>query len=550
MPPPSRLLIGVLGAALGAAPAHAHNARVHRDMTDRAYHVMRALAAGRIDTAGDTAMVELAAAARRAVPKLQALPAGLPKPKDSRCADPKTISAIGTNTPNWGAPGSFEAVPLGTVRYPILTTYITGSDCGIDPDWKPGAFFDTVNDPPAAGRDHTGNVLGFWAHQPDDEEDDWHVYFRPTNAIGFSQIKSYIEAALGVGAGAVWVTVRCALTCAASALTFGLVGDCKACVDEAIEEAQNAAHDGLATIDGVFPGFGDHTSLDMYTGMGHHLNMAPPGPPLPWKLGPGAFDDRPGLLVESAGPIGWPDSIEMLAMLAADTWGMTVHYDPSLGPKRYEANPGQDFHPDSTKRNENDWEWLSFPHTPFTPIDNLAWHGWHTFRDAPAQNVPALGWALHAFGDAIVPMHVAGTFGWGHRPYEDAFENRLYRYMEADDRAAAEQQATAIARRALAWRRFILDWRARHPENARDIPVRDLVTQLAAWSFTRVQGPTMLVWPFNPATSSWYLIPGPTRAASILFYEDAPTAAGINRDLLEEGIAAELAFLISVGELP
>jgi hypothetical protein len=528
--------------------AHAHNARVHRDMTDRAYHVMLALAADRLATGGDPALTELATAARKAIRKLQAVPAGLPTPKDSRCIDPETIKKIGTNTPSWPAFPSFAAMPLGAVPYPIATTYMTGTDCGIDPDWSPGAFFDTVNAGGPGGHDHTGAVLGFWAHQPDDEVDDWHLYFRPTNAVGYSVIKSYIEDALGAGAGTVWITAKCALTCLGSALTFGIVGDCKACLDDAIAEAKNAVHDGLATIDGVFPGFGDHTSIDFYTGMGHHLNVSSAHFPGPWKLNPQAYDDRPGLLTENAGPLAIPDSVEFAAMVGADLAGMTVHYDPSLGPKRYEIIGAHDFHPDSVHRGKNDWEFLSFPHTPFTPIDNMASYGWRTFRDDSKHAAPPLGWALHAFGDAIVPMHVTGTSGWGHRPYEDAFENRLTGYLYDSDRQAAKTQGASIARRAVAWRKVILDWRRRHPQHGTDIPIRDVVTMLATWTLQRVQGPGMLVWPFNPAMSSDYVVPGPTKAGSIFYYENAPGADAVNRDLLEEGIAAELAFLVAVGE--
>jgi hypothetical protein len=235
-------------------------------------------------------------------------------------------------------------------------------------------------------------------------------------------------------------------------------------------------------------------------------------------------------------------------MLVADAAGMTVHYEPSLGPKRYEIAGAGDFHADSVHRDEDDWEFLSFPHTPFTPLDNLASHGWTTFRDDPRHVVRPLGWALHAFGDAIVPMHATGTFGWGHRPYEDAFENRLPAYLHTTDRGAAASQAASIARRAVGWRKAIADWRAAHPQRASDIPVRDLVTRLATWTLQRVQGPGMLTWPFNAAMSSSYVVPGPTKAGSIFFYESAAGADLVNEDLLEEGIAAELAFLAAVAE--
>jgi len=539
-----------LAFLLGPNPVHAHNPVVHRDMTDRAYEIMLALAGNHLDLAADPGLAELATASRIAIRRFGALPAGLPPPKESRCIDPDTIQKIGTNTPNWSAPADFKQMTLGAVPHAISLTYITGNDCGVDETWRPGAFFDTINgNPQFSGRvDRTGAVLGFWAHQPDDEEDDWHVFIRPTNLGGLSVVKSYIETALGVAGGTVWVTVRCALDCAASVVTAGLVGDCKACVDEAIEDAKDAVHEGLTTIDGLIPGFGDHTSLDMYTGMGHHLNVAGAGSFEPWKLAGASYDDRPGLLIENAGPTGTPDPLERAVMLVADELGLTVHYDPSHGPKRYEVAGENDFHPDSKHRDEEDWEWLSFVHTPFTPLDNLAFHGWKEFRDAPRDNVPALGWPLHAFGDAIVPMHVVGTFGYGHRPYEDAFANRLGDFLNTDDREGAQAQALAIAKRAVAWRRIILDWRRGHPERGNDIPIRDLITQLAQRTLGKVEGPGQSIWPFNPVWSSAYVVPGPTREAAILFYEKAGSDA-VNLDLLEEGIAAELAFLVSAAEV-
>ncbi|HWM95328.1 MAG TPA: hypothetical protein VN493_31525 [Thermoanaerobaculia bacterium] len=538
----ARLALGALlgGWLVAAAPAQAHNAKVHRDMTDRAYEIMLALSAGAIDTSEDPALAQLAQDATTAIQKLRNLPARLPSPQQSVCVDPATVKMLGTNTPNWGAPSPFEDMTLGAVPFPISTAYITGVDCGIDPSWSPGAFFTTVNPPGPGSADHTGVVLGFWAHQPDDEVDDWHIYFRPTNMVGFSLMKEYMEDALALPAGAIWVTLRCALECAGSVLTLGIVGDCKDCIDEAIQDSKNAVHEGLTTVDGLFPGFGDHTNVDAYTGMGHHLNVVSSS---------GEFDDRSGLLVESAGPNGVPDPLEILTMLAADTLGMTVHHDPSLGPKRYEILGAQDFHPNSVDRDEDDWQFLSFPHTPFTPLDNLAHFGWQAFRANPQVGVRELGWPLHAIGDAIVPMHVAGTFGWGHRPYEDAFERRLSILLSTGDVEAAKREALAIAKRALVWRKLILDWRAQHPGQATDIPVRDLITQLATQTLARVQGPSMLVWPFNPLMSPSYVVPGPTREGTITFYETIPGSAATNKTLLEEGIAAEIAFLVSAGEV-
>ena len=538
-----------LGALFGASSAWAHNASVHRDMTERAWEIMTGLARDQLDAPSDPATLALAAAAKSAIRKLQGLPAGLPPPKQTQCADLDLIRRFGSS-PNWGvSTADFGQLTLGAVPFPISLTYLTGNDCGIDPDWAPGAFFDSINSPRSPlGQDLTGVVLGFWAHQPDDEADDWHIFFRAPNVTGLSVIKSYIDGVLGAGAATVWIPLRCALKCIGAFLGIG--GSCKQCLDEAIAEAQGVAHDGVAAIDGLAPGFGDHTSLALYTGMGHHINVAPPlGLPGPWKLNPAAYDDRPGLLVENAGPIGVPDPVEFATMGLADGLGMTVHYDPSRGPKRYEIRNRGDAHPDSVARGENDWQFLSFVHTPFTPIDNLARAGWDDFRGEPARHVRDLGWALHAFGDAIVPMHVAGTFGWGHRPYEDAFEQRFPGYLNTKDPVAAKLQALDIVRRATAWRQFILDWRAQNPTNPNDIPLRDIITRLAQFTWGRVFGPAVLVWPFNVTMSSQYLGPVVGKGIAIGYYELAPGADAVNRDLTAEGIAAEMAFIISAAEV-
>jgi hypothetical protein len=532
---PLLLLFFLLAAVV---PARAHNAEVHRAMTDRAYQIMVALSKGALENDGNPALIQLAADAGKAVSKLRVLPAGLPAPRQSLCIDPETIQKLGTNTPSWGAPSSFESMRLVAVPFPITLEYITGNDCGIDPGWTSGVFFDAVNAPATGRRDFTGEVLGFWAHQPDDEEDDWHLFaVRPSNAAGLSEIKQYIETAGGAAVGTVWVTLRCTVTCLGDFL--GLGGDCKDCLDKAIQDAKTAVHEGVSTVDGLLPGFGDIHDRAILSGMGHHLNVVP-----------GAqadFDDRPGLLFDQAGPNGQPDPVELVATAVTDAIGTTVRYDKSHGPKDYEISDGQDFHPDSRHREAKDWEFLSLPHTPFTPVDNLAFSGWKKFRDNPQANVRALGWPLHAFGDATVPMHVAATFGWGHRPYEDAVANLLDVYLFTNDRQGEMAQAGRIFRRALVWRQTIQSWRAAHPGREKDIPVRDLVTQLANSTWDRVKGPGMLAWPFDPFLSATYY--GPLHDASISFYETAAGSEAVNRELLEEGIAVELAFLVSTAEV-
>ena len=58
--------------------------------------------------------------------KIHSLPANLPPPKDTRCADPELIQQLGTNTPNWDNGGDFSKMPLDLVRYPIALDYESG----------------------------------------------------------------------------------------------------------------------------------------------------------------------------------------------------------------------------------------------------------------------------------------------------------------------------------------------------------------------------------------------------------------------------------------
>jgi len=551
------LFLVILTSLIYSLPVYAHNNIVHRDMTDVAYEVMLAFSkfspadVNSIDKSPE--MQQFFKDIKAATLKLRSLPSGLPNPKASTCIDPTFAQMHGTNTPNWqtgGAfEGAFEAVPMGNVRYPISTSYISGNDCGIDVSWMPGPFYNEVNSGGLTSRDHTGVVLGFWTQAVDDELNDFHMWIRPSNILFLSVVKEYLEKALGVTLGTVWITVKCFTSCAASALTAGIVGDCKKCLDDAIKEAKSASHDVVTEIDGLAPGFGDITG-SLYVGMGHHVNVSQAANSIVSDLkgNYNHYDDQPGMLTENAGPNGLPGNIEVLSMAGADLIGMSVHYDLSLGPKRYEVTEGNDFHPNSIDRSDDDWQYLSWPHIPFTPLDNLAWFGWKQFRDNPQSNAKYLGWPLHAIGDATVPMHVTGTFAHGHRPYEDAIENQRQELLYGDGSSAlVRRRLRLIMSQALLWRKFILNWRAKHPANGADVPIRDLVTQLAQQTLSKVNQPNLITagWPFNDLASTTYLL---DKGLATGFYEAFPGVTNINQELLENGVAAEIAFLTSAAE--
>jgi hypothetical protein len=90
--------------------------------------------------------------------------------------------------------------------------------------------------------------------------------------------------------------------------------------------------------------------------------------------------------------------------------------------KKRSEQLSDDGHPDAKSRPDFEWLFHTVGHTEFEPLDNFAQHGWQTFQDSVGSGAPdasGLMWALHAVGDAVVPMHAMSTTSWGHRPFED-----------------------------------------------------------------------------------------------------------------------------------
>jgi len=143
----------------------AYNQDSHKLLVDYVWQVMLAVdSLGRGITPPEQPFQNLAISpdfSRRlqlAVKKIHSLPANLPPPKDTRCADPELIQQLGTNTPNWDNGGDFSKMPLDLVRYPIALDYELGNDCGIQLKWSPGTAYQYFNK-----NDYSGTVLGYWA---------------------------------------------------------------------------------------------------------------------------------------------------------------------------------------------------------------------------------------------------------------------------------------------------------------------------------------------------------------------------------------------------
>ena len=546
----------VAAALVGASmTAVAHNAETHRDATAYAFELMAVAGKDEIRHrfAGNPEMLDFIDAMTAAALFYEGLPADLPAAHRDRCIDLEVMNRFASFSPLGVTDGS---KPAGIYPVPVDIQYFSNDkSCGVDAYWRAGTlyrhYFPTE-------QTHAGNVLGFWSAHPDELLDDIEMEARITNAAGASEIKQIFEAAGGATAGTVWVSAKCLGKCFKGVFSLNL-NDCKKCVSDAYDQAEDAVHDGIATIDGLVPGIplGDLEFLrEVTSGMCHHIDakgdVFAPG----WStLTKPHYDDISGLYGATPGPFGQPGKTEVFALELTRAFGVSIDYDHSNGPKNYEITDGKDFHPNSVARRRQDWEYLTWPNVPMPPLDNLAWYGWNKFKRSVEQHradntkpvaMKYIGWALHGLGDSTVPMHVTGTFAWGHRPYEDA-ESELGRQLLGEMQAEVEpatSEAEALLQAALVYRKQILAWRAAHPDHARDVPVRDLVTDLAQKTLAAAAAHVSI---YDDDLSTAWNIPGPARSAAISFYKSEEP---FMRARLRETVAATIAFLTSAAELP
>lgn len=528
------LLVGLWPAA-----GWSHNESVHQRMTDYAYHALLAGAgfaeggpmSGRLRTAlgqlkaADPTITPFFAAASASRAKLRALRSGLLFDPAPCLGMPPEVVAGGL--PDWQLPAAATLAdqPMAKVRLPVTHLYGHGAViCAIDAGYAPNGVLATVNTGTLTTRDHTGVTLGYWAASPDKETEDWIL--RSTTLAALQN--PVVLANVGINT-TVAVSAACVLAC-------GLFPPaCAACPVLAVVAA-GVVIDEISSIDA--------SSLESedYVGFGHFVDMKPvPASPAP-------FDDKPGKFMPRAGPNGLPDPIEDLVTMVFDIGGFHVNHEKSQAPKNYEivlgtsGAIGDDFHRNSTVRTASAWQTSTVPHTQLTSVDNLAMHG---YLNAKAQRGTALearhlGWPLHALGDATVPMHAVGASGYGHRPYEDSVDAGFDGLTGAGSTLASVKTVVEVIKRAHAWRQFIQSWRSAHAST--EVPVRDLIEAVAAKTRTTSNATASV---FKAVGSLAYLV---DKDAAIALYENTPMAA-IQRNLLLEGIAAELAFLIAMTEV-
>ncbi len=527
------LIITMVGAY--AQPAFAHNEKVHRDMTDYAYEVM--LAASKFangeplppdleslfkrlqDEIPVMGLIYLGAA--QAVPKLRAMPSGLP-PDGKPCATPFLINLFGGLFPDFNLPPgtTLADTPLSGVRLPVSTLYSNKNVvCGIDEQWAPSGALADVNPGTFTQRDHTGVTLGYWAGQPDRESGDWRM-----RSTVLEELKDPANVAGAVAKTTVQISLLCGLACALMPLA------CLACPILAGGAAGFVA-DELSSINA------SQIESPDFCVLGHFMDLKP--------TPAASFDDVKGKLAPASG-VGQPDALDKLLIATYDAMGLHVNHEASTGPTRYEivlgtaGATGTDLHRNSLERKPSDWETPLASALEYTPGDNLARFGLEEFR-AEAGNplgTIRLGWPLHALGDATVPMMSLGASGLGKRPYEQSIENNWDVLVGSGNRGQSLATITQVITRALYWRVIIQIWRMQNGTGT-DIPIRDLVTGLSAQALTKAAAvPTV----FKSIESVKWQI-GEKGQAEAAF--ETAAIQTLQADLVIDGIAASLAVMMA-----
>jgi hypothetical protein len=527
--PAPALALCVLLAAPGSA--RAHNGSVHRRMTDYAYEVLLAGAlfstgqlppgtspvAAILDSlAGDPDVASFYAAMAVARPKLKALPSGLDD-LGLPCADDQVV-------PDWDLPTgvTLADTPMSLIVHPVQSDYGDSADCGLDKGWTPSGLLGTVNlpKPDANGggehRDHTGLTLGHWSTRPDRTLHDWRM-----RSTTLETLQEPVVQAAVAGGVTVAVSALCALAC--SLLPF-LCAICPAL-------AVGAAGGVIDEINSVDASDFEHKE---FAGLGHHVDVKP--------AVFGLFDDRRGKYAHGSGPAGSPDEFETVIMALFDLLGFHVNRTTSQAPTNYEILAGGDAHPDSVPRTQADWETPIAIDLQFTPVDNLAKWGFEQFKAGSAEGTRRFGWTLHGIGDGSVPMHALGTTGHGHRPYEESVDAKFDEFVGSENTSVSASTIQTVVLRGVQWRKAILQWRAQHGM-PKDIPVRDLVTQIAAQ--TRAKGASVPGL-YNSASSLDYQF---LSSALALAAYDNPAITAYQRDTVLDAIALKLAVLVSLGEV-
>lgn len=263
-----------------------------------------------------------------------------------------------------------------------------------------------------------GSILGWHAGNVDNHLADVTLWVRPSSIILGGPAKKYLQDALDLGIGAIAVPIICL-----AKLIFS--GDL---CDPSHEEDAVRAADPLPYLEGWIPGIGSIQS-SQFTGLWHFIDV---------DSITNDYNDRRGMLYTEAGPRlhglpPVPGAIDVALAVVSGLSGLSLRAGESDGVKHFGKY-------DRVQRSTPRWQSPTLGQLEFSPLDHLAQYGWDLFLSKPT-TAEGLGWPLHALGDAAEPHHVAGTTGWGHRPFEDSVNNQFDNILSPDD---TDQQARIL----------------------------------------------------------------------------------------------------------
>jgi hypothetical protein len=260
----------------------------------------------------------------------------------------------------------------------------------------------------------TGALLGYWAQNVDEEVDDTHLTWRPTNVLFIGTVKSIAKTAYEAGLESLLLPFACFWD-----LFSG--GNC-------LDDAKNTSHDYDpvqivdATADVLDLNVGDWSGNDLEA-VGIHASLVGFWHFIRPRTN-GDFNRIPGFKLSDAflqtGTAEWSmDAVDFGALVALDATGISLNLDKSKGIYHYSQ-----YADGPVERHPADWNGSSVAHVEFEPIDNVAQYGWDSSsygtRYSTNYHVDAryLAWPLHVIMDLLVPHHVAGVLGWGHADWE------------------------------------------------------------------------------------------------------------------------------------
>ncbi|MBX3227425.1 MAG: hypothetical protein KIT84_13810 [Labilithrix sp.] len=371
-------------------------------------------------------------------------------------------------------------------------------------DYLPCAFT-----PERPGISRVGAALGWQAMSVDKRLGDQALWLRPTNAAALGITNELISRAYELSLGTLGAVVVLALDCLPD-LFGALIGgriDCKP--KDAFDLARKI--NPVEYLQGLIPGIGAYTSPDI-VGLWHFIDV---------DATVNRYNNVRGLFYENAGP-SYPGVLDVTIMVLADILGLTLNPFESDGIKYYGRF-------DQVRRTGLQWQAHNLGHTEFSPVSNLARHGWDSFNGLDAST---LSFPLHAIGDAAAPHHVTGTTSWGHRPFEDGVSFAHDTVLPKSPGAtfdSARGRALQIAYSAL-------------QEFDRDPSIQNFVAREARG--TRTLASQDDDWVFQDIESERYVFIGSKRG-SIDSYRNNP---GRLTRFIDQAVGHTIAFLVKAAE--